>query len=215
MPDLRQQISYVSNFLRPINLTKQTFKYKGNAALFVIDVQKIFCDPKSFFGNKETKTVSKRIQSIVHKFRDAGVPVYAIYFSERNKEISEIDFYEFKPESGDVLIAKNEKSAFSATNSNIKEILKKNGIKSLLACGFNRSACVKYTITDARKNGFPVCLLEDLTGNDSYFKTNKVIDPLKKLRELKKMQQEGIIIEQSSNVLKSIHKYNMSTVPTI
>jgi len=163
MPSFRQQLTRVSHFLKQQNLAEQTIKYKGDTALLVIDVQKQFCDPNGLRGNKKTDTVSKRIQSIVPEFRDAGIPVYVIYYSKKKKEPSKIDFYKFKPMPNDVLIAKNNNSAFKG--SNIKKVLKKDRRKSLLICGFNLNACVKKTVIDARKKGFDVCVLEDLTGN--------------------------------------------------
>ena len=201
-------ISNVSAFLKQKNLARQPLKYNGKAALFVIDVQKEFCDPNGFRGNKETNDVSKRIQSLVPEFRNAEVPVYVIYYSDRRKDASHIDFYKFKPVPGDILTNKYGDSAFKS--SNIKKTLEKDGIKSLLVCGFNLSSCVKKTAIDARMNDFNVCVLKDLTGNDDLCS-----DGIRSTHILE-MLQDGVMLKKSSTVLKYINtQKNAAAVPTI
>src|SRR5688500_16544059 len=110
----------------------------NDTVVLVIDVQKQFCDPKTR-GNKRTEKASERISAIIPAFREAGLPVYAVYFSTERLKAHQIDFYKFKPDRQDILVAKNSESA--CRGSNIHEILKKNNIKTILACGFNINAC--------------------------------------------------------------------------
>ena len=208
MPSLSERISNVSAFLKQENFAGHPLKYEGDTAVLVIDVQNKYCNPKGFRGNKETDDVSKRIQLMVPEFRSAGVPVYVIYYSKEGKGASEINFYKFKPTSDDVLIAKKGDSAFKS--SKIKKVLKKDRRKSLLVCGFNLNACVKNTVIDARENGFNVSLLRDLTGNDNECCPNRTIS------HLIEMQDEGVVIEQSSKALKRINtQKNAAAVPAI
>jgi len=195
MTDFKQQLEKVSKFFKPENLARQKIKYKGEIALLVIDVQRRFCDPEeSSRGNTQTKKISERIQSLAPKFRKAGIPVYAVYFSREELQAPEIDFYKFTPHPDDKLVAKHMDSAFNG--SNIKKILKRDKRKLLLACGFNLSACVLRTVIDARKAGFDVCLLRDLTGNDN---PNKNLDTADNLQE---MRENGVSIDKSANVIK-------------
>ena len=205
MSDLRQQLDKVFTFFKPENLAAQTIKYEGEVALLVIDVQKEYCDPQGSRGTAETAEISKRIQSLAPEFRKAGIPVYAVYFSRKEKkDASEIDFYEFTPQPDDVLVAKNRNSAFEG--SNIKELLEKDKKKLLLICGFNLNACVRSTVLDARKAGFEVCLLRDLTGNDNNNSSRWAEDHLADMRD------KGVTIEQSEKVLELVHaKKNAST----
>jgi nicotinamidase-related amidase len=195
MTTFREQLKKVFAFFSPENLAAQKVKYEGDVALLVIDVQREFCDPDGRRGNAETAEVSKRIQSLVPEFRKAGVPIYAVYFSEeKKKNASDIDFYEFTPHPDDVLVAKNADSAFKG--SNIKKILQRDKRKTLLTCGFNLNACVKSTAMDALIEGFDVCLLRDLTGNDNGNDYSNITnDTLTKVRDM------GATIEKSDTVL--------------
>ncbi|HTK84160.1 MAG TPA: isochorismatase family cysteine hydrolase, partial [Patescibacteria group bacterium] len=141
---------------------------RGELAVLVIDVQQEFCDPshRERRGNRRTVKISDRIASMMPAFRAAGIPVYAIYFdSSKRLRVRDVDWYKFRPEAGDICVAKNADSAFDG--SDIKKILERNGHKTLLACGFNRSACVGKTVVDASIEGFNVLLLSDLVGNDN------------------------------------------------
>lgn len=161
------QLNRVNEFFKPENLAKQKIKYEGEIGLLVIDAQIKFCDPEGKRGNQETKRISERIQSLMSEFRKINILIYAVYFSREEIEDPEkIDFYQFKPDLEDKLIRKTADSAFRG--SSIKEVLKEDKKKLLLACGFNASACVRSTVLDAKESGFDVCVLEDLTGNDQW-----------------------------------------------
>ena len=197
--NLPERLKKTGEFFDPENLASLSLKYaEGEVALLVIDVQKQFCDPEGKRGNKETTEISERIQSLVPEFRKADIPVYAVYYSTTgDKEREEVDFYKFQPAANDTLIAKNADSAFKG--SNIADILHRDHKKLLLACGFNLNACVKRTIDDARKAGFDVCLMEDLSGNDAL---NAGYSPD---TFLKQMREGGTVITSSENVLRQIN----------
>src|SRR5690606_13168265 len=125
-----------------------------------------------------------------------GVPTYVIYFSYKEKEPEKIDFYLFKPDKEDVLIAKNADSAFEG--SDIKKILEEHKRTTLLACGFNLNACVYSTVMDARKNGFDVCVLRDLTGNDNENDRSKTAE------KIIKMRNQGITFKTSDDILQKL-----------
>lgn len=216
MKNFKQQLEKVLTFMRPESLAQQTLKYTGEVALLVIDVQDEFCDPSwdrgtidfqdpfcepnRCRGTKDTKKIATRIQSAIPPFRAAGIPVYAIYSSpDKKKDIADIGFYKFIPAAHDVLVRKNRNSAFDG--SNIEDILKKDQRKLLLACGFNLNACVQETLMDARRVGFEVCLLRDLTGNDVI--NNPDHTPV----HLKAMRERGVTIENSDTVLAQILAY--------
>lgn len=168
----------------------------SDLALLVIDVQGKYCDPKGRRGNKETHSISKRIKRLTPEFRKAGIPIYVIYFSDRPKKPKDIDFYEFKPETGDILVAKDMDSAFQG--SNIKDILQQHGRKRLLACGFNLNACVFKTVVDGCGEGFDIRLLRDLSGND------RENDGSNARSYVKKMKRKGVIISNADRELRAI-----------
>lgn len=146
---------------QPKDVASLTTAHEGRIALLVIDVQRQFCALEER-GTYETIDIAERIQSIVPAFRAASVPVYAVYANAAHEH----DFFKFIPEESDTLVVKSYNSAFKATN--LRELLEQDDKKLLLVCGFNKTACVKETLLDARKAGFDVCLLEDLSGDDSF-----------------------------------------------
>lgn len=128
--------------------------------LLVIDVQERFVRADSSYGSDEAEKIAGRIQSLSHEFRKASIPACAVYFDFCDRE--KPDFYIFSPEKKDLIIRKEEKSAFGS--SNIKERLDERGIKTLLACGFYKGYCVHDTVIDACNKAFSVFVLEDLVG---------------------------------------------------
>ncbi|MCK4945883.1 MAG: cysteine hydrolase [Alphaproteobacteria bacterium] len=169
-------------------------------ALLIIDVQNQFCILEAG-GNAEIETISEHIQSsLTPEFRKAGIQVYAIYYlDDMKKKASESDFYKFTPDKNDTPITKTESSAFQG--SNIKEILEKDHKKRLVVCGFNLSSCVLNTVMDARKAGFEVWLLQDLTGDNDHFiyENNR-----SKEVSLREMQAEGVVMTTSEKVLRQL-----------
>lgn len=163
----------------------------GDLALLVIDVQKQFC------GTKTLDEKAEKIQAKAAEFRAAGVAVYAIHYTEDDeigaKDPAKIDFFKFRPRPQDTLVRKTEVSAFAG--SDIESVLRKDGRKSLIACGFYTSACVRDTVLDARGAGFDVCLLVDLTAD--YFAP---VLP----STLEEMRRAKIEVTQSAAVLRRV-----------
>ncbi|MFH1157279.1 MAG: cysteine hydrolase [Pseudomonadota bacterium] len=175
--------------------------YPEEVVFVVIDVQNQFCIPGAG-GNAQIEAISERIQSLAQEFRKAEIPVYAVYyFDDMKKKASEEDFYKFTPDKNDISITKTESSAFQG--SSIKEILEKDHKKRLVVCGFNLSSCVLNTVMDARKAGFEVWLLQDLTGDNDHFIYK---DTRSKEDSLRKMQAEGVVMTTSEKVLRQLRE---------
>ena len=66
---------------------------------------------------------------------------------------------EFKPQPGDVVIAKQRASAFYGTP--IIAHLTQLGVRTLIICGESTSGCVRASAVDAYSNGFHVVLVEE------------------------------------------------------
>ena len=54
-------------------------------------------------------------------------------------------------------------SAFEATNKNLAEYLKENGVDELYICGLTAEYCVKSTVLDTVKQGFKTFVIKDAT----------------------------------------------------
>jgi nicotinamidase-related amidase len=202
---LLDQLKRVFHFFRKENLEETPITYAplpddirlaSDLALLIIDVQGKYCDPKGRRGNRETGQIAKRIQKLAPEFRKAGIPVYVVYFANKPQKLKKIDFYEFKPETGDILIQKDMDSAFQG--SDIKNILQQHGRKRLLTCGFNLNACVFKTVIDGIGEGFNIRLLRDLSGNDN---DN---DSANAHVYVKKMKKKGVVISNASRELKNL-----------
>jgi ureidoacrylate peracid hydrolase len=197
---LSHDIQRVHDFFAPAAQADVKVAYKPRpeeTALLVIDAQRMFCDPSLARGTRTTKKICQRIQSIAPAFRKAGIAVYAVYTGHKNQIlIPPLHFYGFMPEKGDVLVPKNHNSAFQG--SDLMKALKKNGHKNLLACGFNLRACVEETVTDGLANGFNICVLRDLSGND---KPNTKVENSKGAA-LRRMRAEGAVVATSADVLR-------------
>ena len=173
----------------------------GNLALLIIDAQRFFCDPAAgYAGSRETDAKCRAIGSILPHFRKAGVPVYSIYyFSDEFKHCRDnprdFRFYQFMPSKKDTLVQKTDSNAFSS--SNLDAILKKDGRKSLLVCGFYTSACVSGTVYSARRLGYDVTLLDDLT-EDSQGSRQRSLS-------LDGFRKAGIEITQSADALNKLN----------
>ncbi len=198
----KTKLKNVFDFFRPevqANTKISLDPAKGDIALLVIDVQKEYADPAQGRGNRETRQVTRRINSLIPAFRAAGLPAYVVYFSDYEKKPEEIDFYIFRPNPEDKLIAKDEDSAFRG--SDIKKILKGDKRKTLLTCGFNLNACVFKTVMDARDNGFNVVLLRDLTGNDNENDRSQTES------RLEQMRARGVTFMNSIDLLQDISAF--------
>ena len=66
---------------------------------------------------------------------------------------------EFKPQPGDVVIAKQRASAFYGTP--IMAHLTQLGVRTVIMCGESTSGCVRASAVDAYSNGFHVVLVEE------------------------------------------------------
>lgn len=190
-------------FFKPENLEKLSIKL-DDVAVLVIDVQREFCDSHGDRGNAETEEVSARIQSIIPAFRKAGIPVYAVYFSDEGAlPADDVDFHKFRPAPEDTLVAKDNDSAFAG--SDIGDLLRRDHKTKLLTCGFNLSACLKDTAEDALEEGFKVCVMKDLTGNDNYC-------PVNKNETFNDLTYDGAVVTTSQAVLTTL-AYSRAAAP--
>ena len=195
---LNEQLKRCARFFAPENLAQLDLTYDidpREAALVVVDVQRKYCDPKTGRGNKETLRVSEKIGRVLPTFRQAGLPVYLLYFNHAAQKKHEVDFFNITPTKGDIAVHKYSDSAFAS--GHFAKRIAKAGHRRLLVCGFNLNACVLSTALDARARGYEVDLLRDLSGNDRY-------NPEDPRRDIQHMTQKGVRLVQSAHVLMAL-----------
>lgn len=169
-------------------------KPDSGVALLVIDLQGAFCNPKKL-GTKETFEISKNINKFAAEFRKAAIPIYSIYCDLY--DLSDSGFYNYEHQDQDVLIRKRSLSAFNSSFPDLNITLKEKGIKTVLACGVYKNACIKETVIDAKGLGFNTFLLEDLSCDDGWDQKQKKMANIK-------MLQKGVQFINSTKCLQDI-----------
>ncbi len=149
---------------------------------------KLFPESLNYILERCENIVTPNIQNLIKKFREKNSKIYFLklcseiedrsdlhpFFENTNNEGEIAGFQNIyplstdpfsdvtknlRPEKHDTIIKKTTFSAF--TSSNILEILKKDGIDTIVFCGLATSQCVESTARDASDNGFKVIQIED------------------------------------------------------
>lgn len=191
--------THVADDMTAIDVNGLIEHHADETALVIIDMQQIFCDPAQAIpeggGNMATRAASQKISSLIPHFRNAGVSIYPVYFCDEDETI---DCYKYTPTDEDTVVLKDRCSAFAG--GDIEAVLKNDNKKLLLTCGFNMSACVRATVEDARKSGFEVCVMDDIT-KDGVGYTQKENANAQRL-----MRNSGVTFSHSNQVLEALKK---------
>ena len=86
-------------------------------------------------------------------------------------------------------------SAFEATNADLAEFLKNQGVTDLYVAGLATDYCVKASALDADKNGFETYVVEDAVAAVN-------VKPGDGEKALKEMAHAGVTLIQSSEITK-------------
>ena len=158
----------------------------AHSAVIVIDMQNDFCAEQGYVETVVQKDVSAcraivpDVMALVGVARRHGVPVFwvkANYDPERlpsgmlakQREKSDAvccgtgswgsDFYGVAPAAGEVVIEKNNYSAFVGTD--IERQLRDRGARTLVFAGVQTNVCVETSLRDAVCRGFHAVLADD------------------------------------------------------
>lgn len=161
----------------------------AHTALIIVDMQKDFCSPDGSFAKSgldisSVQAIVPPIQKllnesrkqrvfVVHiqqctlpnaqsdgdawlafKTRDGKNPEYALYGTEGREIIPEL-----KPQNNEVCVTKYRPSSFHGTF--LDQILRANGIRTVLVVGERTEGCVMATVLDASFNDYYTCVVED------------------------------------------------------
>lgn len=145
-------------------------------ALLIVDVQNDFCPGGALpapRGNEVVPVINKLIDEfdLVLASKDWH-PVETVHFNKWPKHcIQGTTGAEFYPDLDSQKINKvfvkgtrnvdDGYSAFEATNENLADYLKKQGIDEVYVTGLATEYCVKSTVLDALKNHFKVFVIKD------------------------------------------------------
>ena len=172
--------------------TPQEILAPGHTALLLIDMQRDFCDDVGMFAqagrdNSAIKAIIPNCQAllqcarehnifVVHlqqitlpgqqsdnggwlafKTRDGKSAEYALLGSSGAEHIPQLS-----PCADEVVVQKFRPSAFHGTF--LDQILRANGIESVLCCGCTTEGCVMATVMDASFHDYYTCVVEDAVG---------------------------------------------------
>jgi nicotinamidase/pyrazinamidase len=145
-------------------------------ALLIVDVQNDFCPGGALAAPKGDKVVPV-INKLIDKFKLVLAtkdwhPSDTVHFNKWPKHcVQGTKGAEFHPDLHHHSISKvfvkgtrnfdDGYSAFEATNENLVDYLKKNGVDTVYVTGLAIEYCVKSTVLDALKNHFKVFVIKD------------------------------------------------------
>ena len=132
------------------------------AALVVIDVQRALCTGQ--YAAFEASRVIERINEILERARDAGVPVILIQHESRGGALDYgTDGWQLAESlnilPSDIFVRKTATDSFH--KSELQAVLQRHEIQSLVICGFQSEFCVDTTTRRALGLGYPVILVSD------------------------------------------------------
>lgn len=135
-------------------------------ALIIVDVQKAFDDKK--WGERNNLNAEENISKILQLWREKGWSVIHIQHTSDNPSslfYPENEGFAIKkivePIDEEVIITKKVNSSFIGTN--LEEILKGNGIETVVITGLTTPHCVSTTTRMSGNLGFATYLISDAT----------------------------------------------------
>lgn len=135
-----------------------------NIALLIIDYQEGFNDPK--WGVRGQPRAEQNAAALLDHFRKNLLPVYHVQHLSRNPNSplrpgqAGVDIMEpLRPVFGERIFQKHVNSAFIGTH--LEEVLRRNGIETLVIFGIAVDHCVSTTTRMAANLGFKVILAAD------------------------------------------------------
>ncbi|MGE4240534.1 cysteine hydrolase family protein [Ramlibacter sp.] len=176
---------------RKLPLTPAERLQPQNCALMVVDMQNDFCAPGGFIDKTMGKDVSAgaeiapRINALLDRARAAGVPVVwlradyshdiipdsmAVKLAARGIQAECCkpgtwghEWYGVQPLDGEPVVTKHSYSGFTGTD--MQDVLKKLGRKTIVFTGVQTQVCVESTLRDAHAHGYYCVAVQDAVGS--------------------------------------------------
>lgn len=129
---------------------------RGKTLVLVMDYQN---RQLSFFPDEFQNEIIARANNVLTKARHKGIPVIHVEV-QRGERTPETEIHPaMTPKSGETLLTKHRVGPFSTTN--LDEILKKQGIETLVLMGIRTSGCVLTTVRWAADIDYKLIVLSD------------------------------------------------------
>lgn len=136
----------------------------SDSALVIIDAQKEYQDGKLPLSGFQFAV--DEIKALLERARKQGIPVWhvrhqtapgAAIFDPNSQFFQIVD--ELKPLSSELILDKNQPSAFAGTNFDTQ--LKAADVKQLIVTGFMTHACISASVRSASALGYGVTVVAD------------------------------------------------------
>jgi len=167
----------------------------AETAIVVVDMQKDFCYEKgALFIGKSAKEIIPKVKELLERASLAEIltiftqdwheeddeelnlwPKHCVKRSEGAEIVNELANFAEKSE----IVRKHRYSAFFETD--LEEILHRNGIKTLVIVGVATNICVMHTASDAFMRGFSVVVPHDCTATVGEYEQNYALYHIKKV----------------------------------
>ena len=129
---------------------------RSKTAVIIMDYQKRILD---FLPKERVPELLKKANIVLVKARQKGVPVIYVEVL-RGERTPEMEIHpDIKPKAGETVLTKRRVGPFSTTN--LDEILKKQGIDTLVLMGVSTSGCVLSTVRWAYDIDYQLIVLSD------------------------------------------------------
>ncbi len=137
-------------------MTEQLSINRGKTAVLIMDYQN---RQLSSFSEEFQKGILRRANEVLAKVRHVGIPVIYVEVV-RGERTPETEIHPaITPKSGEMLLTKRRTGPFSTTN--LDEVLKKQGIDTLVLMGISTSGCVLTTVRCAADMDYKLIVLSD------------------------------------------------------
>ena len=172
-----------------------TKEHKNNRALLVIDVQQgLFQKSHPVYKADE---LLNNIICLAERAHQSGVPVYYIQHCDQRDLAQGSDGWKLhprlQPQDKDKLVFKQKSNSFEGTN--LDELLRSNGIDSLVITGLVTHGCVKNGCLGALQLGYKVTLVRDAHSSFSP-KASELIEEWNE-----KLRNENVALEFASGII--------------
>jgi ureidoacrylate peracid hydrolase len=176
-----------------------------SAALIIVDVQNDFCHEEGSSaknarapGDGLQRAMIPTLNRLIDESRTAGLPVIFIQTTHSPESDSEVwserrherehytcldgswgaEFYGVAPQASDTIVNKHRYSAFTGTN--LDEILKSKGIRSVIVTGVVTGICVESTAREAFWRDYYAVIASDCCGASSRAAHQEALDRMER-----------------------------------
>ena len=129
---------------------------RGKIAVLIMDYQN---RQLSSFSEEFRQEILRKANEILAKARYQSIPIIYVEVV-RGERTSETEIHRaITPKSGEIVLTKSRVGPFSTTN--LDELLKKQGIETLVLMGISTSGCVLSTVRCAADMDYKLVVLSD------------------------------------------------------